>query len=138
MESLTTYVVHRHLRISRTRILVGVLALFLALDGVLVVAALRPPPVAVHVTAITWVSGGVLLSHGPGFTTRGGSQFTLTLTDTNAAWSVIAYSTAAVSAGFNVVSENLPLVAPGTTENLSVQVTAPNSTFTGPLVVTLS
>jgi hypothetical protein len=117
---------------------VGILALFVAIDGVLVLATLRPPPVAVHVTAITWVSGGVLLSHGPGFSTRGGTQFTLTLIDTNDAWSIISYSSAAVSSGFTVVSENLPIVAPGTTENLTVQVTAPNSAFTGPLVVTLA
>ncbi len=70
--------------------------------------------------------------------TRAGAQFTLTLTDSNLALSSIAYVSAAVSTGFSVVSSNLPAIPFGATENLTVQVTAPDSAFTGPLVVTLA
>ncbi len=116
-----------------------VLAGLLILVGVLAVNALRPAPVIVNVTSVTWSSFGETLSSGPGWRTTVGSQDTLVLQLTNGFFGTVTFTSASLNeSGFRLISSNLPSIPAGTTGNLTVTVAVPSTSYTGPLEIILA
>jgi hypothetical protein len=130
---------HAKLRHPPISVLIGALALVVVLDGVLLAQATRTPPPIDKITTLSWTSNGTSLYSGAGFEMYAGSKVPLVLTDTNAGFSSEFFASASVSPStFTVVSTLLPIVHPGTTENLTVTVLAPSGSYSGPLTVTLA
>jgi len=129
---------HGNLRHPPLVVLVAALALVLVLDGVLFVSATRPTPPIDHITSLAWTDNGSALYSGPGFEMYSGSKVPLILTDTNGGFFVETFHSATVDpATFSVVSTSLPVVEPGTTVNLTVTISAPSGSYSGPLTVNL-
>jgi len=94
-------------------------------------------PYRVEVTAIVWVSGPNLWGQGAGFDPEPGEHFVLTLNVTNFSPSPVDFTTASVASPFSLTAVHLPTIPTGRVGNLTVNVTAPDASFSGPLVVTL-
>jgi len=126
-------------------VLVGILAVAVAVDAALFVYVDRPGgplhPVLDRVSSVTWTSGTTQLSTGPGFEAHPGSSVALTLTDTNCflGCPAIDFTSASLTpSSFTIVNTSLPLIAPGATENLTVTVATPPGSYSGPLSIELS
>jgi hypothetical protein len=138
MEAAVSYVARPRIRIPWTSIWLAFVVLILAPCVAIGVGMVLPtPPAVVHITEISWASNGTLLSHGSGYTTTAGAEFRLVLVDTNFGGAELDYTSASVTAGFTVLSADLPAIPSGAVENLTVLVRAPSFAYTGPLVVTL-
>lgn len=125
---------------SRTtfRLEVAVLAVWVGLVLLLAANALRPPPVRVSVTSITWSAAGQQLSTGRGWNTNGGSEATLVLSILNFGGAIAHTTATLVEPGFRVLATSLPPIAPGTSGNFTVTGVVPSTSYSGPLEIVLA
>jgi hypothetical protein len=121
---------------------VFVLIAFVGIAAVVVGLAVAPGgnlnPYRVQVTELIWTSDGQVLSKGPGFNAAPGGHYSLVLEVENGGFGSIAFANATVVPPFSETSAYLPVAAAFSDANVTVNVTAPNASFGGPLSVNLS
>lgn len=105
-----------------------VLLVFIAAD----VSAIAALPVAVHVSVVEWYAGIELLTTAPGFTMHSSQTVTLSLTCNFICYEITG---ATVNAPFHLTGFE---VAYAPIQYVNASVTAPSSTYSGPLAITLT
>ncbi len=138
------HLIQSRLRLPRVEVLFGILAAAVVLDVGLVYLSQPGEPLASrldHVSSVTWASNGTTLSSASGFAARTGTHMVLILQDTNCLLGCASINFSAVSLApteFTLVSDSLPVIAPGLTGNLTVTVALPSQPYSGPLTLNLS